>query len=159
MKLYVFRHAEAEDLGKNGVFLDEQRQLTEKGRADAKKMGAYLKQKQRKINLILHSPLLRAVQTAEILATEWGGELKAVSELSTDYGARTYLEVVGKHKNIEHLAIVAHQPTLTKLISTLVSGEHNAQFRFEPCSVALIRIGATLVGGELELLLSPNDLP
>lgn len=159
MKLYLFRHAEAEDLGKGGTFLDEQRQLTEKGRADAKKMGAYLKQKQRKINLILHSPLLRAVQTAEILAVEWGGELKAVAELSTDYGMRTYLEVIGKFKNIEHLALVGHQPTLTKVISTLISGEHNALFRFEPCSLAVVRIGATLIGGELELLLSPNDLP
>lgn len=159
MKLYIFRHGEAEDIGKNGVFLDEQRRLTEKGKRDAEKVGAYLKSKSHRVQLLLHSPLLRAVQTAEILASELGCEKKSVSELSTDYGVRTYLEAISKHKDVESLAIVAHQPTLTKLISTLISGEHHAQFHFEPCSVAIARVGATLTGGELQLLLSPSDLP
>jgi phosphohistidine phosphatase len=159
MKIYIFRHGEAEDIGKNGVYVDEARRLTEKGQRDAQKMGAYLKAKQHKVDLFLHSPLVRAVQTAEILASELGCEKKVVNELSTDFGARTYLEVLGNHKSVQSLALVAHQPTLTKVIATLISGEHHAQFRFEPCSLAVITIGTTLMNGELQLLLSPNDVP
>ncbi|MFN3345392.1 MAG: phosphohistidine phosphatase SixA [Chloroherpetonaceae bacterium] len=159
MKLYIFRHGEAEEIGKNGVFRDEERRLTEKGRQDAQKVGAYLKSKNHRLKLLLHSPLMRAVQTAEILASELGCEKKSVEELSTDFGVRTYLEVLNKHKEVETLGIVAHQPTLTKLISTLISGEHHTQFHFEPCTLAIVRIGSTLTGGDLQLLLSPNDLP
>ncbi len=159
MKLYIFRHGEAEDIGKNGVFRDEERRLTEKGRQDAEKMGTYLKAKKHRVRLLLHSPLVRAVQTAEMLATALECEKKSVNELSTDFGVRTYLEVLNKHKDAENLAVVAHQPTLTKLISTLISGEHHTQFHFEPCSLAIIRIGTSLIGGELQLLLSPDDLP
>jgi phosphohistidine phosphatase len=159
MKIYIFRHGEAEDIGKNGVYVDEARRLTEKGQRDAQKMGAYLKAKQHKVDLLLHSPLMRAVQTAEILAAELGCEKKSVNELSTDFGARTYLEVLANHKSVQSLALVAHQPTLTKVIATLISGEHHAQFRFEPCSLAVITIGTTLMNGELQLLLSPNDVP
>jgi len=61
MKIYIFRHGEAEDIGKNGVYIDEARRLTEKGQRDAQKMGAYLKAKQHKVDLFLHSPLVRAV--------------------------------------------------------------------------------------------------
>ncbi len=159
MKIYIFRHGEAEDIGKNGVYIDEARRLTEKGKLDAQKMGAYLKAKQHKVDMLLHSPLVRAVQTAEILAAELGCEKKSVNELSTDFGMRTYMEVLGNHKSVQSLGIVAHQPTLTKVISTLISGEHHAQFRFEPCSLAVITVGSTLMNGELQLLLSPNDLP
>jgi phosphohistidine phosphatase len=159
MKLYIFRHGEAEDIGKNGVFLDEERQLTEKGKKDAQKIGVYLKSKNHRLKLLLHSPLVRALQTAEILAAELECEKKSVNELSTDFGVRTYMEVLSKHKDAESLGIVAHQPTLTKFISTLMSGEHHSQFRFEPCTLAVMRIGTNLIGGELQLLLSPNDLP
>ncbi|MFQ3598629.1 MAG: phosphohistidine phosphatase SixA [Chloroherpetonaceae bacterium] len=159
MKLYIFRHGEAEDIGKNGVFRDEERRLTEKGRHDAEKLGAYLKSKKHRVRLLLHSPLVRATQTAEILTANLACEKKSVNELSTDFGVRTYLEVLSKHKDVDSLAVVAHQPTLTKLISTLISGEHHAQFHFEPCTLAVVRIGANLIGGDLQLLLSPNDLP
>ncbi len=159
MKIYIFRHGEAEDIGKNGVFRDEERRLTEKGKQDAQKVGAYLKAKQHKLQLLLHSPLVRAVQTAEMLAAELGCEKKSVNELSTDFGVRTYLEVLGNYMNVQTLGVVGHQPTLTKVISTLISGEHRAQFRFEPCSLAVITVGSTLMSGELQLLLSPNDLP
>ncbi len=159
MKLYIFRHGEAEDIGKNGVFRDEERRLTEKGRRDAQNIGAYLKSKNHQIQLLLHSPLVRATQTAEILAAKLESNLKSVHELSTDYGVRTYMEVLHNHKDVESLALVAHQPTLTKLLSNLISGEPNIQFHFEPCSLAVVRTGSTLIGGELQLLLSPSDLP
>lgn len=159
MKLYIIRHGEAEEIGKNGVYRDEERRLTEKGKQAAQKIGAYLKSKKHRPNLMLHSPLVRAVQTAEILAAKLECEKKSVNELSTDFGVRAYMEVLSHHKDIESLAIVAHQPTLTKLISLLISGEQHTQFHFEPCSLGVVRVGANLMGGELQLLLSPSDLP
>lgn len=158
MKLFVFRHGEAEDIGKNGVLVDEARRLTEKGKSDAAKMGAYLKSKNRKATLLIHSPLVRAAQTAEILTAHLGCEKKEVKELSTDYGVRTYMEVLKAHQQIENLALVGHQPTLSKFISTLASGEQSVQIQFEPCSLAVLRIATTTMLGELQLMLSPNDV-
>jgi phosphohistidine phosphatase len=158
MKLYVFRHGEAEDIGKNGVLIDEARRLTEKGRSDAEKMGAYLKSKNRKANLLIHSPLVRAAQTAEIISAQLGCERKEVKELSTDYGVRTYMEVLKAHQQIDYLALVGHQPTLSKFISTLATGEQHLQIQFEPCSLAILRIAPASMSGELQLVLSPNDI-
>lgn len=66
MKVYLIRHAHAvdgEDLGR-----DEQRYLSQRGRRAAREVGGVLRQKQVEVDLILTSPLVRAVQTAELVA-------------------------------------------------------------------------------------------
>src|SRR6187551_1057397 len=65
--LIVWRHAEAEianfDLGEQ----DEVRQLTHKGRGHAKRMAHWLKKHLPEDTVLVCSPALRALQTAEAL--------------------------------------------------------------------------------------------
>ncbi len=66
MLLYLLRHAEAEPYRAD----DFSRKLTDKGERQARLVGAFLDEKGLKPDLILSSPVLRARQTAIIVAEE-----------------------------------------------------------------------------------------
>lgn len=73
MIVWLVRHAIAEDLGNHAdPEADSQRRLTGKGRKQFKSLAAVLSRMNETPNLIISSPLVRAVQTAELLRTELG---------------------------------------------------------------------------------------
>jgi phosphohistidine phosphatase len=61
MKLYLMRHAEAED----GEQLDPTRELTDTGKAQAKLMGKWLHRQADPPELIIESNMRRSIQTAK----------------------------------------------------------------------------------------------
>lgn len=66
MKVYLIRHGHAIDAEDN--LTDEQRFLTKKGRKGVREVGRALKEAGVVFDAILTSPLVRAVQTAELIA-------------------------------------------------------------------------------------------
>ena len=87
----------------------------------------------RKVNLILTSPLVRAVQTAEILAAEARhGEVAVLEELDPKFGARSLLEAVAKRADgVQSIALVGHDPQLSSALATLagLAAELSAWFK------------------------------
>src|SRR3989338_8240474 len=72
MRLYLIRHAEAVPHGAPGYPQDAQRPLTHEGRAQALAAGEALKRLQVAPDVLLTSPYVRAVQTAEQVAKGLG---------------------------------------------------------------------------------------
>src|SRR6185295_13400435 len=68
MELYVIRHAIAQPLGQQNEFTDEKRALTSEGRDRMREAVKGLRRLEVEFDLILTSPLARAVETAEIVA-------------------------------------------------------------------------------------------
>ena len=68
IEIYVMRHGIAADLGEGGVLKDADRPLTLEGRAKLKQAALGLRELGLKFNVIFTSPLLRARQTAEVVA-------------------------------------------------------------------------------------------
>src|SRR5579862_1799700 len=68
MRVTLIRHAEAGDDAPR----DEERALTARGREDARRLGHALARRGVDFSLMVTSPLVRAVQTAEIVAAEIG---------------------------------------------------------------------------------------
>jgi len=66
MIVYLMRHAEAVEAGEAAC--DEWRYLTEQGRTSAERTARQISAHGRKPRLIMTSPLVRAVQTAQIAA-------------------------------------------------------------------------------------------
>jgi phosphohistidine phosphatase len=138
LQLYIVRHAAAEDPSP-GV-PDGHRALTEKGRERFRKTARKLSGKVRSIDLILTSPLVRAVQTAEILACEVAHESVRVLPELAGHPAQALVEAVsradGKHRSV---ALVGHEPQLTELIATYL--------RLEPdrASALHLRKGAVVL--------------
>ena len=150
LQLYIVRHAAAEEPSP-GV-PDAHRALTAKGRERFRKTARKLATKVRAIELILMSPLVRAVQTAEILAGEVGHEsLRVLPELGGAHPAQAVLEAVarirGEHRSV---ALVGHEPQVSDLVIR--------SLRLEPDAASAIhfRKGAVVL---LEMSGSPGAAP
>jgi phosphohistidine phosphatase len=116
MRLYLVRHAEAEE----GV-VDAQRQLTEQGRADARRLAEALRPLELRVAEVWHSGYPRAAQTAEPVAEALSAAVVKPQEGLTPFDrTRPIARAVNRHDG--DLMIVGHQPFLGKLAARLVTG-------------------------------------
>jgi phosphohistidine phosphatase len=120
MKLYLVRHGIAED-GHQGL-PDEERQLTPEGRTKLKEIFRLARGAGVQPALILSSPLVRAVQTAEIAARELGykNAIEQVRSLSPDANPRETWEDIRVHKTESELLLTSHNPLCASLAGYLL---------------------------------------
>lgn len=111
--LYLLRHAKAESATLQ--FSDEDRALTPKGIDDAKKLATKLVKKDIVFDLILTSPAIRAITTAQIISNRLDHKQRFLEVEKKLYQAdsTTLLAIVGKlHKKIKSILLVGHNPEL-----------------------------------------------
>jgi phosphohistidine phosphatase len=121
MMLFIMRHGLAEEPTPKGD--DSARKLTAKGSAKIRKAAAGLRAAGFAFNMILTSPIPRAMETAELVAKELGGpKPKTVPELATGIAPAGLLEALIKLKLPESVLIVGHEPTLSRLASLMLTG-------------------------------------
>ena len=126
MNLYIIRHAIAVDRDGPDYPDDSQRPLTSKGRAKMEQIAGGLGQMELEIDLILSSPYLRASQTARILAKSFRipDRLKFTPALLPDAPAGQIINDINeKFSQFENVMLVGHEPSLSSLIATLISGD------------------------------------
>jgi phosphohistidine phosphatase len=121
MRLYFVRHAEAIERG--GNVPDAMRYLTPEGRSFFRKTVKRLIQKGALPDGIYSSPLVRAVQTAEILAEEIGfrGPLIVTDKLAPGFGRAGLKAILSKCAGAKEVALVGHEPDLGDLVASLLS--------------------------------------
>src|SRR4030095_8127960 len=122
MDLYVIRHAIAEPLGTADKFSDQNRSLTEEGRDRMSEVVKGLKKLGVQLDLILTSPLVRAVQTAEIVGHSLGvnkKEIRQTPALAPGAGVEQMFAQIKNVAGAESIAVVGHQPDLGHLISRI----------------------------------------
>jgi phosphohistidine phosphatase len=115
-KLYLVRHATAEDRGNSSMLRDFDRELNSKGIMEAARMGSYLQNEGIKLDLIASSPALRTKSTAKILAERLKMEMDDIILEETIYGGgpRAYLSLVNNlSENYKRIAIVGHNPDIS----------------------------------------------
>ena len=118
MRVTLVRHGEAE----SHAWRDEDRALTRRGRADARRVGRALHRQGARFGLIVSSPLVRAVQTAEIVAAATGYRraILATRVLSPDADAAGVRELLAQHADVRSVALVAHEPILSAVCAVLL---------------------------------------
>jgi phosphohistidine phosphatase len=120
----LVRHGRAEDGGSLG---DKARALTPEGRREFRE---HAKRLPAKISLsgVVTSPLVRAVQTAEILAEALGiADVRVAKQLSTDADAES---LVGLAREVgTGWALVGHNPTIAEALALLVGSGEPPRFR------------------------------
>ena len=159
MQLLMIRHSFAEEPGRapGGDFA---RPLTDRGQRVFKAMAAWLVERGFGPEKILHSPLVRARQTAAILAEAMGRELTA-GDSREWIGSGLPLEELLRElagTTAESLAIIGHEPRISAGTSALIAG---GKLRFQPGTIAAIRLDGPLreSQGILEWMLSPTQFP
>lgn len=121
MKLFFVRHAEA--LDRSAVMADEMRYLTSEGRGSFRKTARTMLKQGCKPSLILTSPLIRAVQTAEIFAETLAfiGPLLVRNELRPGFDMQKLQELLNEFQSADEVVLVGHEPDLSGLITALLS--------------------------------------
>ena len=155
MHLYLIRHAEAVPLGEQGIQDDEQRPLTPKGEAEAETLAQAIGRLGVRLDALLSSPLVRAKQTAQRLATK-AARLKECPSLAPGHKKRELLEHLHGVKG-DAVALVGHNPDLSELVGWFI-GDKAAGIDLDKSGVACIAFEGkpTKGGGVLVWLVTPE---
>ncbi|MBY4676940.1 SixA phosphatase family protein [Marinobacterium arenosum] len=132
MMIYLMRHGLAEPFGSRN---DELRELTEAGRNQVRAQFIASRDRLLQIEQIVHSPYLRARQTAQIGAELLGVErLLADDRLVPEADPRLALELLERDSDTTTL-YVTHNPFVGKLIGLLCQGDSRQP---EPMDTAML---------------------
>ena len=116
MRLFIVRHAKAAP-GEP----DELRPLTEEGRATARDVGERLAGEWP--DAVVSSPLLRARETAEAIASAAGLDLEIDERLAPGADAAAVRAVVDGRG--ETVVVVGHQPDCSEIVFELTGRQEN----------------------------------
>ena len=136
-ELYLLRHGAAEDHGPDGS--DSSRRLTSEGLTELRRVLALAKKAQVTPSLVLSSPLVRAVETAELVAAELGYQdaiLKSRA-LAPDSSPQAVWEELRAHAAQPFILIAGHEPLLSDTIAWLL-GSSRPLVRFPKAALARI---------------------
>jgi phosphohistidine phosphatase len=120
--LFLIRHAKSS--WGDTALPDKDRPLNDRGRRDAPKIGERLAKRDVKPDLILSSPAMRALKTAEIIAKKLDYRRKdiVVDDRLYAVGADDLLDVIRKlGDKRERVMLFGHNPELTELAHRLSS--------------------------------------
>ena len=120
MDLFLIRHAHAVD---GDGMRDDDRPLSKEGRKQALDVGAALARQKVRLARIVTSPLVRAVETAELIAVTIGfdGGLEVCDAMRPDGGWKhLQREVLEAHDRAAPLALVGHEPSIGHFLSKLL---------------------------------------
>jgi phosphohistidine phosphatase len=133
------RHANAGLIRANPL-LDNKRGLIKEGKDQCMLMARVLAALNVQIDLIVSSPLKRALQTAQFVGTELGYDAKVEISpalgLAGDY--RAFLDLLAKYADREGVLAVGHNPNLFQFLGRLVTGNGGANLRMRKGSVARV---------------------
>ena len=123
MILYFLRHGLAEDR-ETWNKDDDLRPLTEKGKQQMQQEAKAISDLVPDLDAIITSPLVRAQQTAEIVASYLGMQegLVADERLSPGFSVKELGEIIQDYSGSEGLILVGHEPDFSLTLSSLIGG-------------------------------------
>ncbi len=158
MRLYIMRHAWAVPPDPFHLEQDELRPLSEEGRRRLHRWAEQLQQQGIAPQVVLTSPLARAVQTAQILADILPGQpaVRICPELAPGVELPRLLQAVA-NMGAESMLWVGHMPDVAELAQALVCPGTAACQHFAPAAMAVLEFDGppTPGGGRLLQVLDP----
>jgi phosphohistidine phosphatase len=156
MRLYVMRHGAAEDQSPSGQ--DSDRALSASGRERVQRVARALLDSEEAPLVVITSHLVRAVQTAEIVAvvtrlTERGGSVEVRRELAPSGDAVALARELTRDGR-KRAMLVGHEPDLSALVAALVGRFDRSFDKSMVVGLQAAAAGAT----RLRFVLDPKSL-
>ena len=157
MRCYFLRHGlavEADDWSGS----DFDRPLTGEGRARMRRAAKAMAALRLEIDVIVTSPLLRAKQTAAIVAKELQLHDRLVEDerLGGEFGSDRLADILAEHRRANAVMLVGHEPGMSRTIGHLVGG---AGIEFKKGSLACVNVpNPSILQGELVWLIPAKVL-
>jgi phosphohistidine phosphatase len=123
LSLYFLRHGQAGNRTDwHGD--DSKRPLTVDGTHRMEREAAAIRKLKLSLDLIITSPLVRAYQTAEIVARALGAPGKLITDdrLGLGFGSKQLAEIVAEHRKAKGMMLVGHEPDFSETISQVTGG-------------------------------------
>jgi phosphohistidine phosphatase len=142
MRIYLVRHAIAENPGTPEYEDDSLRPLTEKGRDKMKKIAEALKGLGVAPDLIVSSPYIRASQTASILTKILKyKEGIAYSDFLVPMGEPSdMIGEINEKYSVDELMLVGHEPNLSTLASVLLAGTRDVSINVKKGGICCLAV-------------------
>lgn len=164
MNLYLLRHGIAVTRDDPTIESDGERPLTTKGIKRMRKVARGLRRLDVSFSGVLTSPLIRARQTADIVAEVLGlqSHVEEISGLTPESSVDRLLFGLVRFQDRDPLLLVGHEPLLSDAASFLLAGKKGPEFRVELKKGGLCRIEIDGIPpanpGILHWLLTPKQL-
>jgi len=120
MRIYLLRHGIAEDAGPGTP--DAKRELTDKGRSKLASVLQLARRADIQLELVLSSPLVRAVQSAEVARKILGVEapVQQTQALIPEGSPQEVWEELRGLRNLEGVLLSGHEPLMSHLTAWLL---------------------------------------
>jgi phosphohistidine phosphatase len=141
MNLYLMRHANA-GIPRENPLLDAKRGLIKEGKEQCMLMARVLSALKVQVDVIVSSPLKRALQTAQFVGTELGYDAKVLIDPSLDMDGdyADFQALVAKYANREGVLAVGHNPNMFQFLGRMVTGNGGASIRMRKASIACVNM-------------------
>ncbi len=163
MRLYLMRHATAVPHGTPGSVQDADRVLTAEGNAEATAVAKGLQRLRIMPDLIVTSPYVRAIETADWVARVLQPQQprQQLNELRSEADPRSTSIALGALKGYDDLLLVGHEPHLSAWVAELVGGREAMRCQMKKAGVACVeieRVPPASGSGTLRWLMTPKQL-
>ena len=166
MNLYLLRHGLASDPGEHGLpkdLPDAERPLSAKGKQKLWRITGAMRALELKFDAVVSSPLLRARQTAQIVAEafELRRKLILTDDLAPAGDPKALLDQLNKlGPRAKNILLVGHEPYLSRLIGLLMAGNTTAAIDLKKGGLAKLEVEQLRFArcAELAWLLTPKQL-
>jgi len=171
--IYLLRHAKSD--WDDAALADHDRRLNERGRDAAPRMGAYIKAKRYKPDLVLCSTARRTVETFELVKGDLGREVTVEFEEGLYLAEPRHLmqRLRSQDDAVKAVMFIGHNPGIAQFAIELSASPKDAaeekvhgrmREKFSTCALAVIQSPAKAWrdvragGGTLKDFMRPKDL-
>lgn len=163
VNVFLLRHGIAVERGTAGYENDFDRPLVPKGRRQLRQSCAAMKEMGLGFDVVLSSPLVRAKQTAEIVAEELKLKKRLHFSDALKPGGRAE-KLVAELNRLdpppENVLLVGHEPDLSGLVSLFTTGGRGLRLDFKKGGLARLATENLVCGqcAQLVWLLTPKQM-
>ncbi len=154
MELYLLRHAKAE----RAAASDDARVLTTEGRAAAERVGKFCRTVGIRPELVLTSPLVRAQETARLVAAACGGEVLTAPFAASGMSPSVALHYLQEYRRFQSLMLVGHEPDLSQLVAALIGLRSSHSLEIHTATLIGLRLSSFHPGGGTLQFFLPSSL-
>jgi len=139
-ELYIMRHGIAVTRGSAAFSDDSKRPLTPQGKQKMREIAKGLSRIGSRPDWIVTSPLVRAVETAEIVAEVMGNNVPVdfCEALKPAGSAEGLIAFIAKRPNRKRVMVVGHEPDLSEMAARLIGAGRHANLAFKKGGCCLI---------------------
>ncbi len=152
MHVLIVRHAPAVPQGAPGL-REEERPLTPEGEAKFRLAAGGLARVVEPPDVLLSSPLKRAVQTAHLAVQAWGGRPRAsLAPALAEGSLDAIVTLLGEQERRARVAVFGHEPSVSALLARLLGLREADAVAFKKGGAALVEVEDPREAGSARLI-------